>query len=117
MGSQDEAGEAFADRFLETGKATVGDIEDLIRHRAREGLQLEFKGGDWLKGGDKGSRGDPAKPGPRLCKYVAGFANTAGGVLVVGIDEPPEDERARGSALAETMSLSSKPRARMPVQS
>lgn len=96
MGSQDEAGEAFAERFLETGTATVADIDELIQRKAREGLQLEFKGGDWLKGADKGSRGDPAKPGPRLCKYVAGFANTAGGVLVVGIDEPNDVERAAG---------------------
>ena len=92
----------FVARFLETGVATVDDIDSLIQSRAREGAQLEYKGGDWLSGKGAATPGHPVKPGPRLCSYVAGFANGVGGVLLVGIDEKKGDKDAPGQVNKET---------------
>jgi hypothetical protein len=87
MGKKPDESMDFVDRFLTTGIATPADIDSLIQSRTRESEQLEYKGGDWLKGIGVAERGKPAKPGQRLLAWCTSFANSAGGVLLVGIDE------------------------------
>lgn len=86
MARQPDVAAEFVERFLEGGAATPDDIDALIRSRAPESVRLEYKGGDWLSKTGSAERGKPVKPGPRIAAWVSSFANTAGGVLVVGVD-------------------------------
>ena len=55
-------------------------LEDLLRCKVDEDLHLEYKHGDVLK--------QPGQaPSQMIREYVSGFANGAGGVLLVGVDE------------------------------
>jgi hypothetical protein len=71
-------------RALPTEKWNGPLLDELIGFNYDEGLHLELKEGDWL---------DHPKPGEdrnaELRRYVGGFANADGGILVVGISERP----------------------------
>lgn len=87
---------AFLIGLLSTDASTE-TLDQLLRGGVAEGLHLEFKPGEWLARGSEGGR-DPADPAERIRKYVTGFANADGGVLVVGIQENSKTGRAAGLA-------------------
>ena len=57
---------------------TADELDDLVNDQVSEDLHLEYKHGDELQ---KGKRA-----GATIREYVSAFANSAGGVLVVGVD-------------------------------
>ncbi len=68
---------ALLDELLDGMAAPSPDLVGrLIQARVGEGLCLEYKRGDWLTGSGASAR---------LRQYIAGFANSEGGVLVVGV--------------------------------
>jgi hypothetical protein len=67
------------DRLLAGHQMTPGELDTLLNEQVGEDLYLEYKHGDWL--GDKNQA-------PRaIRRYLSGFANSAGGVLIVGVNE------------------------------
>ena len=71
---------------------TCEEFEEFLRAREPEGQRLEYKRDGWLNGKKSKAAvpGHPTKPGEVLRKWVAGFANSVGGLLVLGVDA--EDE-------------------------
>lgn len=56
---------------------TIDELDNLINHKVKEDQFLEFKSGLELK------KGDAAKT---VRDYMCGFANSDGGILVIGVD-------------------------------
>lgn len=84
----DHAYELLA-RVLAGTTPTADDIETLLRERVREGLHLDFKSGlEFVDEPGAETPGDPKKFHGKVRKFVAGFANSDGGLLVIGIREP-----------------------------
>lgn len=54
------------------------ELDDLLADQVKEDLHLDYKHGDILKDDKKASR--------MVREYVCGFANAAGGVLMIGVD-------------------------------
>src|SRR5260221_875444 len=54
-------------------------LEDLLKNRVAEDLYLEYKHGDELK--------ESKKANATVRQYASGFANSAGGILLCGVDE------------------------------
>lgn len=73
--------EALLSREL-TNDEIVDQIAGLIRDRIDEDIHLDYKRGDVLE------RGARTPPPQLLREYVGGFANSAGGMLMVGVDAP-----------------------------
>jgi hypothetical protein len=63
-------------------------INELIDKKEKESVQLEFKGGDFLKNTPEGKF--------KLRKWVTSFANSAGGFFVIGVREKEEIEEING---------------------
>ncbi len=63
-------------------------INELIDKKEKESVQLEFKGGDFLKNAPEGKF--------KLRKWVTSFANSAGGFFVIGVREKEEIEEING---------------------
>lgn len=58
---------------------TPDELDDLVRESVPEDLFLEYKHGNLLT--------DPKKAARTIRAYLSGFANSAGGILIVGVDE------------------------------
>ena len=72
---------------------TVDNINSLIAGHREENLHLEFKSGDYF---EPGHRED-------LTKAVTSFANSDGGVLILGIREKSEKNNGRYYSYAESI--------------
>jgi len=66
-------------RVLEGERLVANDLEQLIEEAVKEGLYLEYKHGDLLKERDKANN--------VIREYMSAFANSDGGVLIIGIRE------------------------------
>ena len=83
------AHEEILEAMLQGHQIAPKQIAAVAAERQREGLRVEYKSGPFLddeKGAAK--RGDPKKGTAKLRKWVAGFGNAVGGLLVVGVDAP-----------------------------
>lgn len=60
---------------------TIDDISVILNQKRdfREGVHIEYKHGDKIKSKNQGSK--------TIRKYLTGFANSNGGVLIIGFDE------------------------------
>lgn len=58
---------------------TVSELDSLLQDRTPEDLHLEYKHGNELKDKRKGSA--------TIRQYLSGFANSVGGILLIGVDE------------------------------
>lgn len=58
---------------------TPADLDELISKPEPEGLFLDYKHGNELK--------DARKARSTIRQYVSGFANSSGGMLIIGVDE------------------------------
>ena len=67
------------EQLLISNQISTTEIDDLINNRVREDIYLEYKHGDDLKKPDASNT---------IREYMSGFANSAGGVLIIGIDAP-----------------------------
>lgn len=67
-------GAALLDDVLTRRNVDVDWLKQVLRERVQEDIHLEYKRGEWLM--DEG--------GFKLRKWVSGFANADGGVLIVG---------------------------------
>jgi len=74
--------------LLQKDDWSLSDIRRLISEQVSESLQLEYKGGDWI---DCSSSSERRKTRRDLCKWVSGFANSEGGVLIIGAVENDEN--------------------------
>lgn len=72
--------EALLSRAL-TNEEIVDEIDGLIEDQIDEDIHLDYKHGDVLE------RGAETPPPQLLREYIGAFANSAGGILMVGIDE------------------------------
>ncbi len=97
-------GAAFLEKALSGEPITWQDIDELRTRRVREDQWLEYKRGAWILGNPaKQSRpGQPTKGADRLRKWVYGFANAEGGVLIIGMagHEPQSAKDADGDELS-----------------
>lgn len=59
---------------------TFAELDALLMNRVREDLFLDYKHGDELK--------DRKKASATIRQYMTGFANSAGGILLIGVDQP-----------------------------
>lgn len=66
------------DRVMTGASLTASDVNDLLVNQIREDQHLDYKHGDELK---------KKKPCRVIREYLTAFANSDGGVLLVGIDE------------------------------
>ncbi len=60
-------------------RLSVDEIDQLVTQRVREDLYLEYKHGDALTKGDATNT---------IREYLSAFANSNGGVLIIGVDAP-----------------------------
>ncbi|MCJ7532045.1 MAG: ATP-binding protein [Anaerolineales bacterium] len=58
---------------------TPSEIDGLLNDRVSEDLHLDYKHGNELE--------EKKKPSRTIRQYLSGFANSAGGVLIVGVDQ------------------------------
>ena len=66
---------------LMTGyEMTSSDLDDLLRDKTPEGLFLEYKDGKELEKPRSERNGT-------IREYLSAFANSAGGILIIGVDE------------------------------
>jgi len=70
------------ERLLEGHRIIADELDDLVSNHVREDLYLEYKHGDMLKNVDASDV---------VREYMSGFANSAGGIFIVGIDAPDGD--------------------------
>jgi hypothetical protein len=81
----DVAERLFADVLA--GRAPMpGDIDDLVAAHEEEGQRIEYKAGGWIQA----SPAAELKPLAKVRKWVAGFANASGGLLVIGFHAPEQ---------------------------
>ena len=73
--------------LLEGNTLTGDELEQFIRDNSLEGELLEYKNGDLTKNHKDGRQ--------TIRKCVSGFANSNGGVLIIGIDEPENPDEPR----------------------
>ncbi|MCK4798225.1 MAG: ATP-binding protein, partial [Spirochaetes bacterium] len=66
-------------------------INDLIENKAKENVQLEYKSGEFLKNTPEGKF--------KLQKWISGFANSAGGLFVIGVKEEEDLEEINGKKI------------------
>jgi len=67
------------EELLSGRQMTSGELNGLLQDRIDEDLHLDYKHGDALQ--------DRREANQMLREYVSGFANSAGGMLIVGVDE------------------------------
>lgn len=61
---------------------TPGELDNLVSDKVLEDIHLDYKHGDVLN--------DKKKAARMLREYVAAFANSAGGILIVGVNAPQD---------------------------
>ena len=66
-------------------------INDLIKNKAKENVQLEYKSGEFLKSTPEGKF--------KLQKWISGFANSAGGLFIIGVTEKEKTEEINGKKI------------------
>jgi len=92
--------ETFVEAVLRGNAITEDDLKKLIDLEVREGQRIEYKSEGWTdKTKDKNrktGKGKPRSLQARVAKYMAGFANGTGGVLVVGVAEEKDGTRDNG---------------------
>lgn len=71
---------ALLESLLSGDGLSPDELDDLLRCKVEEDLHLEYKHGDVL-------RKPGQEPHRMIREYVSGFANGAGGVLLVGVNE------------------------------
>lgn len=69
----------LVESILSGHEPTVAELDDLLEGCVPEDLHLEYKHGDELL--------DKRKASATLRRYVSGFGNSAGGILIIGVDE------------------------------
>ncbi len=65
--------------FFEKESYTISDIDSLIANKTQESFNLEFKSARALK--------DLSKSSTEFTKDISSFANSAGGIIIYGIEE------------------------------
>ncbi len=88
----------FLEKFLQGGEITEADLDELRSLKVLEDQRLEYKEAAWAPEDDRRDLGvgHPRSLTGRIAKYVSGFANGIGGVLVLGIkEERAEDNDGR----------------------
>jgi hypothetical protein len=79
-----ESGLELLEHLIEGGELTRTHVDELLATRAPESQFLEFKSAAKL---EEERRKGNAMPGRFVRKYVTGFANAQGGVLLLGLAE------------------------------
>lgn len=85
------------DHLLDGGSLDAEPIDQILGEVIPEGVHLEYKGWQFIQKDKKAKKGDAAE---QLRRYVAGFANSDGGVLLIGFAEQRD---ADGRAVAVTL--------------
>jgi len=91
---QEHCLQSFIEKALRDRSLDESDLLALVGLKVPEGLRLEYKEAAWCDK-DYRRRVGPGHPSPlraRVSKYVAGFANAAGGVLIVGLKEARDED-------------------------
>lgn len=65
-------------QLMNNDNIQIDDIKSLISINEKESLFLEYKSGDWLQDTDSKFK---------LRKWVSSFANSAGGIFIIGVSE------------------------------
>lgn len=82
----------FLDSLLRGERPDQAALQALLHGRVEEDLHLEFKAAQWLQAI---AGKDSKRPNEQVRRYVSGFANAEGGVLVIGVAEPATDNLLR----------------------
>ncbi|MDP2316551.1 MAG: ATP-binding protein [Pseudomonadota bacterium] len=78
----------FLSRTLAGTKPTAEDIELLVSERVPEDLHLDYKSGkEFDEEKTPATPGNPTTYRGKVQRFVAGFANSDGGLLVIGVGE------------------------------
>lgn len=72
---------------VQEGSLTIDDVKKFIETHPEENLHLEFKGGAFFEANKKDA----------LTAAVTSFANSDGGLLIIGVGEKKEDGRSYGA--------------------
>lgn len=64
---------------------TVSDIQKMVQAGTEESLHLEFKGADSFSG-----------KGNKIARAISAFANSDGGLLIIGVAEDNPDDKTQG---------------------
>lgn len=67
------------EQLLTGYQMTPEELDDLVKNGVREDLYLEYKDGREVSNKDSSNT---------IREYISGFANSAGGILIVGVDAP-----------------------------
>ena len=83
--------------LLQPAEWTLSMLEELKQFQVPEGLYVEYKDGDWFEGRSAKWQIDEVR------RYIAGFMNAEGGILVLGMDEAerPSDDAKIPASLDE----------------
>jgi len=74
----------FLEKILNSNHIEFNDVNHLLENNEKESLFLEYKSGEWLKNNHESKF--------KLRKWVSAFANSAGGILIIGISEKEEND-------------------------
>ena len=74
----------FLEKILNSNHLEFNDVNHLLENNEKESLFLEYKSGEWLKNTNESKF--------KLRKWVSAFANSAGGILIIGISEKEEND-------------------------
>jgi len=90
----------FVDAVLRGDTITEADLDKLVDLEVPEGQRIEYKSEGWAdRSKDKTRKTGMGKPKAlpaRVAKYLAGFANGIGGVLVIGVAEGKDGSQDDG---------------------
>ena len=65
--------------LLSGHQLSVAELDDLIIHQVEEDLYVEYKHGNELQNSEANDT---------IRKYLSAFANSAGGILIIGVNAP-----------------------------
>jgi hypothetical protein len=74
------------DAVLAGDRPSTEEVDALLIAREDEGQRLDYKAGGWLHGSGATKPGHPTAGAALVRKWVTGFANAVGGLLVLGVD-------------------------------
>lgn len=66
------------EQLLTGHELSIDELDDLIKNRVKEDLYIDYKNGDLLTG---------KKGNETIREYISGFANSSGGILIIGVNE------------------------------